>query len=60
MEQLKIKDIEPAMTTREEYLAMGWNALKSIQKDSVNNGTDKMTMDEIDAIIAESRRERQA
>lgn len=30
----------------------------SIQADSVRNGTDKMTMDEIDAEIAAARRER--
>ena len=32
----------------------------TIQEDSVKNGTDKMTMDEIDAIITEVRRESRA
>jgi len=32
-------------------------AFKSIQEDSVKNGTDKMTLEEINEIIAEVRRE---
>ncbi len=32
--------------------------LEEIQEDSRRNGTDKMTMDEIDAVIAEVRAER--
>jgi addiction module RelB/DinJ family antitoxin len=56
----QIRDTEPAKLTRDEYLAMGWSAIKSIQEDSFNNGTDKMTMDDIDALIAKSRRERKA
>jgi hypothetical protein len=32
--------------------------LMSIQQDSRKNGTDKLTMDEIDAEIASARRER--
>ena len=51
---------ELSKPTREEYLAMGREVIKSIREDSVKNGTDKMTMEEIDAIIAESRRERRA
>lgn len=33
-------------------------ALQDIQLESVANGTDRMTMEEIDAVIAEVRRER--
>ena len=33
-------------------------AFRAIQEDSVRNGTDKITMDEIDALIAECRQER--
>jgi DNA-damage-inducible protein J len=33
-------------------------AIEAIQRQSVVNGTDKMTMDEIDAIIAECRQEK--
>jgi hypothetical protein len=33
-------------------------AMRDIQEDSVKNGTDKMTMDEIDAEIAAYRREK--
>jgi hypothetical protein len=32
--------------------------LEEFQEDSRRNGTDKMTMDEIDAVIAEVRAER--
>ena len=32
-------------------------AFEALQKESVANGTDKMTMDEINAIIAEVRAE---
>ena len=32
--------------------------MKSIQEDSIRNGTDKMTMDEIDAEIAAYRQEK--
>ena len=32
--------------------------LKAMQEQSVKNGTDKMTMDEIDDIIAEVRKEK--
>jgi len=35
-------------------------ALRAIQEDSVINGTDKITMDEIDNIITETRREARA
>ena len=34
-------------------------AFEAMQKQSIINGTDKMTMDEINAIVAECRREEQ-
>ena len=33
-------------------------ALKQIQQQSIENGTDKMTLDEINAIIADTRKRR--
>ena len=44
--------------TRKNLLTEGRDLLKSIQEDSVRNGTDKMTMTEIDAEIAAYRREK--
>ena len=38
---------------RKEFIEL----VKSIQADSVINGTDKITMDEIDSIIANARQE---
>jgi hypothetical protein len=38
--------------------AAALQALQDIQFESVANGTDRMTMEEIDAVIAEVRRER--
>jgi len=35
-----------------------WEAFRAIQEDSVRNGTDSMTMEEIDAEIAGYRREK--
>ena len=52
----RCKEIKVEMQARTEFKEL----VKSIQEDSVKNGTDKMTMEEIDAIIAESRRERRA
>ena len=52
----RCKEIKDEMQARREF----GEVIKSIQEDSVRNGTDKMTLDEIDAIIAESRRERRA
>ena len=45
---------------KDPILARGWDAMRAIQEESIKNGTDKMTMEEIDALIAESRRERRA
>jgi len=36
------------------------DAIHAIQEDSVTNGTDEMTLDEINEIIAECRREARA
>ena len=44
--------------THKTLLAEGRELMKSIQEDSVRNGTDKMTMDGIDAEIAAHRREK--
>ena len=44
--------------TQKTMLAEGRELMKSIQEDSVRNGTDKMTMDEIDAEIATYRQEK--
>ena len=51
----QIKAAEP---TRKALLAEGRGLLTSIQEDSIRNGTDKMTMDEIDAEIAAYRCEK--
>ena len=44
-------EVDNKMQARKEFGEL----VKSIQEDSVRNGTDKMTMDEIDGIIAEVR-----
>jgi addiction module RelB/DinJ family antitoxin len=56
----QIRDTETARPTRSEYLEVGRRAVQAIQESSVRNGTDTMPMEEIDAIIAQSRRERRA
>ena len=50
---LTIVDAGPQMQARKEF----GEAIKAAQEQSVINGTDKMTMCEIDDIIAEVRRE---
>ena len=40
--------------------AQALSALQAIQTESVRNGLDKMTMDEIDAVIQDVRRARKA
>ena len=51
----KIKrDIDMQMQARKQFA----EAIREMQKESVINGTDKMTMEEIDAIIAEVRKEK--
>jgi len=44
--------------TRNELLLEGKKILKELQEESVMNGTDDMSMDDINAIISESRKER--
>jgi DNA-damage-inducible protein J len=44
-------EVDNKMQARKEFGEL----VRSIQEDSVRNGTDKMTMDEIDGIIAEVR-----
>lgn len=53
----QIKAVEP---NRKALLAEGRELMVSIQEDSIMNGTDKMTMEEIDAEIAAYRREKGA
>lgn len=48
-----VTDYDSKKRAREDFK----RALKSIQEDSVKNGTYKMTMEEIDAEIAACRRE---
>jgi addiction module RelB/DinJ family antitoxin len=49
----QIRAVEP---TRKMLLAEGSELMTSIQEDSARNGTDKITMDEIDAEIDAQRR----
>jgi DNA-damage-inducible protein J len=53
----QISALAPA---RKAILAEGRELAKSIQDDSVMNGTDKMTMEEINAEIATYRQEKRA
>jgi len=43
--------------TRESILARGREALREAQEQAVANGTSDMTLEEINGIIAECRRE---
>jgi len=52
----RCKEIKGELQARTEFKEL----VTSIQEDSVRNGTDKMTMEEIDAVIAKSRQERRA
>jgi len=36
-----------------------WETFRAVQEDSIKNGTDRITMEEIDAEIAEYRHEKQ-
>jgi len=49
-----------AKKSRQEAKGRLREAIKSVHEDSVRNGTDKVTMDEINAIIAECRAEMRA
>ena len=55
----QIRTVNPAQT-KDVLLARGREVFHEIQKDSVRNGTNKMTMEEIDAEIAACRREKKA
>jgi DNA-damage-inducible protein J len=46
-------ELDPTIQARREL----WAAIRAIQDDSVINGTDKITMDEINDIISECRQE---
>ena len=54
-----ITDIDIQELKRASALARGREAFREAQQQSVVNGTDSMTMDEIDTIISEVRREKQ-
>ena len=57
----QIRDISyPAEPTNEVLLSEGRDLIKSIREDSIRNGTDKMTIAEINALISKSRKERRA
>ena len=49
-------EIDPKRQARKEF----GEAMKAAQEQSIINGTDKMTMDEINAIINECRQEASA
>jgi len=49
-------EVDPLRQARREL----GEALRAIQEDSIINGTDKITMDEINDIITETRREARA
>jgi len=51
---LNRSSVDDEMKARQELR----EAFRAIQEDSVRNGTDDMTLEEINAIIAESRQER--
>jgi len=60
---LRTRELPFAVTDLESRRQAGkelYDAFRAMQEQSVINGTDKMTMEEIDEIIAESRRERRA
>jgi len=52
--------IKLGMSKREAYLAEGHGLMRSIQEDSIVNGTERITMEEIDTEIAAYRREKRA
>jgi DNA-damage-inducible protein J len=54
--QLTTIENDPEITARKAF----GDAIRTAQKQSAINGTDKITMDEINAIIAESRLEARA
>jgi len=50
-------DIEPPKESREAILTRGLEALKEAQAQAVFNGTSDMSLDEINEMVAEVRRE---
>jgi addiction module RelB/DinJ family antitoxin len=50
---MDINDVTPKKLVRKRFK----EAFEKAQRESIFNGTDEMTMDEIDDIIAECRRE---
>ena len=50
--------ISAVMPMRKSLLVNGRELMKSIQEDSIRNGTDKITMDEIDTEITAYRQEK--
>ena len=53
-----ITDIEPLKQTREAIIAHGKESFREAQKQAKESGLSEMTLDEINAMIAEVRRER--
>ena len=51
-----VTDVEPSKQARKEF----GEAFRALQEQSVINGTDKMSLDEINDIIAECRQEMKA
>jgi hypothetical protein len=50
----QIRATDSVKPTHEELLAEGRNIFRELQEESVRNGTDNMTMEEINAVVAES------
>ena len=51
----QVTDMAPTLTQARAAFA---EAFRAAQEDSVKNGTDSISMDEIDSVIAEVRREK--
>lgn len=49
---------ETRLVSEDETSRLGLEALERIHAQSIKNGTSEMTLDEINAVISESRRER--
>ena len=54
-----VTDSDPPEQSREAIAARGLQAFRNAQEHAKKNGTSEMSMEEIDEIIAEVRRERQ-
>jgi DNA-damage-inducible protein J len=54
----QIKTVEP-IQSRADILSKGKAVLRELQDESVKKGLDKMTLDDINAVIAEVRRNKQ-